>query len=607
MIGFILLFASTRVYAQVADTSVSLLDSVSVRVKANNIQNSIFLKDLVKSNPHQNFSEILQKQTGIFIRSNGVSSLSTLSYKGLGTMHLPIYIDGKNIQSSMNGTMDLSLLDAIHFSNSSFVESPNSSVGTSNIGTGINLKPTSYAPSFTISTGFSSLLAKSISGRYSNISNNIKYAISALGLQSANRVSLSPYGINQYQQNGDITKTSIYQSIENLHNKNGHWKNSIYFQMSERGIPQGLINISKSRQFDLNLMMSNNYSFFFKNGWFFSAKNQLWKERIDFDSKQSEISRSDVLNVNTSLLLQKRMTYKFTLIAGIGNQNAWYNSNVIVNSAKWNRLKLFYAVKHKSKKREIDFKHQLQFDKKIWMSAKLKLKQALNKNNVVEVLAQKVYRLPTLNELYWYEPGFAMGNPDLKAEDGYRLDGYYNLYLNAVDLKLNIFGGIYQNFVAWQGFPVIMPINITGVLTRGMEINTTYKAKKILVRGNVQWVKSTYNPSSKNDDIYGMQLIYTPSFTSNITSCYRGKALSIYVNEQIVGNNYYTSDNSAFIKPYFITEIGGSYQLNKIRFGGVVSNVFNTPYFNVPNMPMPGAVFKLNINYTANLNPWKEK
>ena len=53
----------------------------------------------LKTNPIQTYAELLQKQSGVFIRSKGYGALSTPSFKGLGTMHLPIMINGVNMQS----------------------------------------------------------------------------------------------------------------------------------------------------------------------------------------------------------------------------------------------------------------------------------------------------------------------------------------------------------------------------------------------------------------------------------------------------------------------------------------------------------------------------
>ena len=96
------------------------LDSISVFSRGISRNDQLISQVFLKTNPLQTYADLLQKQSGVFVRSRGNAALSTPSFKGLGTMHLPILVNGVNMQSSMNGTMDLSLIDAVHFSNTQF-------------------------------------------------------------------------------------------------------------------------------------------------------------------------------------------------------------------------------------------------------------------------------------------------------------------------------------------------------------------------------------------------------------------------------------------------------------------------------------------------------
>src|SRR5688572_16760184 len=68
--------------------------------------------------------------------------------------------------------------------------------------------------------------------------------------------------------------------------------------------------------------------------------------------------------------------------------------------------------------------------------------------------AGKVYRIPTLNDLFWM-PG---GNPDLKPEEGYTIDGTaeYNAHKNNYDVKISgsVFYKLISNWIQWVPFGV---------------------------------------------------------------------------------------------------------------------------------------------------------
>ena len=115
------------------------LDSIEVGVSKQIAGKKLISSTLLKANPNQNFAELLQKQSGIFIRSSGAGMLSTPSYKGLGTQQTPIVINGANMQSSMNGTMDLSLIDAAHFGRVSLNPAGQNATGAQNMGDAISL------------------------------------------------------------------------------------------------------------------------------------------------------------------------------------------------------------------------------------------------------------------------------------------------------------------------------------------------------------------------------------------------------------------------------------------------------------------------------------
>mgnify|MGYP000002529558 CR=1 FL=1 len=611
--------SSTLCVAQVALDSLKTeqLDSVSVSTLALRISpeytSALLFAQISKSNPSQNMGQMLQRNAGIYIRSNGSSGLNTLSYKGLGSMQSPLVINGANMQSSMNGIMDLSLIDAIHFDQVSIGDSDYDQNGAQNMGSALALKTNSSLPQLKVTAEVSSQQDKILSALYANHTKQWEYRVSALAAESPNRVNLDHYGIDSFQANTDYKKISLMQSVSLHLNQKGSWENTIYLQASDRAMPPRIGEVNFSRQEDLNLMMTNGFSQNLAKKWEVIVHNQLWKEQINYhDDKRKESYLSDVININTTASGIKKWGDKTVLKLVLGNENAYYTSAVITNNAQWNRLRLASVFSKQLKKISLSAHQQvLNNAQKIYYTGGLSGKFKASEARQIGFSLNKVVRLPTLNELFWYQPGYALGNPDLKPEKGYKADLELRFNPYALSIKLNPFLGVFQNWINWSGYPEIKPENIQSVISRGFVLNVTYR--KVIHRStfalmsNVNWTKATYYFNNKTDARHGMQILFTPQLTSNLMLSFQRSNFGLHINEQFVSATFYTSDNSASLDPYFLTEAGGYYQLRQWRIGLLTSNMLNTSYYTQPRTPLPGRTLKININYTIPLKSWKEK
>ncbi|MGB0851014.1 MAG: TonB-dependent receptor plug domain-containing protein, partial [Bacteroidia bacterium] len=562
---------------------------------------------------NQNFASLLQKQSGIFIRSNGRSGLNTASYKGMGTAQTPIVLNGANMQSTMNGTIDLSLLDPIHFSSTTISSAESSTTGMNNMGETISLNSKSPKRALSLNASLSSLMEKALSAKFSKTNYKWSYGISAIGVQSDNVVNLSHYDIDSNQQNTDFQKFSLMQTVGYKSSSFGSWTNTIYIQSSERGIPRKLYDLNVSRQEDRNFMMLNQYKKQFRNKLVLEVSNQIWQEQIIFDNiVRGQITNNLVNSVNSNVSLCKLLKDGSKAKLGLTNEQSYFSSEAIRNRVELNRGRGYVSFNKPINRYR--FKVDLgarPYLSNVKLDGKISGVAVLKKGYRTEFNVQKVYRLPVLNELYWYEPGYALGNVNLKPEEGYKVDLKVSRAANKLQLLLNPHAGMYSNWIEWGGVPVTSPKNIKDVLVIGTEVQASFekefKVNKLVSQMNYHWVRAVYQYEDTSDPRHGKQTLYTPQHTANVTLTYISKNYGVYFNEQFVGRNYFTSDNSAYLDAYLLSELGGYYQLKKWRIGATASNLFDTPYFTQPNSPLPGRVFKINVNYTIPIKPWKEK
>ena len=216
-----------------SEVDTSMLYSLSpLEIHANqfDLNKRLISQQLLNTNPNQNLASLLQKQSGIYVRSRGSGSLSTPSYKGLGSERIPVNINGVNIQSSMNGTLDLSLINAFHFSDFTVETADRNILGQQNIGESITLTQTNKGNQIEVNSGFNSLLTKSLGAKYSRQKEKVQYVLSIYGEQSPNLVTLNHYGVDSTQANTDYFKWSVLQTLKINVTKDILWENSIFLQ-----------------------------------------------------------------------------------------------------------------------------------------------------------------------------------------------------------------------------------------------------------------------------------------------------------------------------------------------------------------------------------------
>lgn len=582
------------------------MDSVAVSVRKQQKGRELISAALLKANPTQDFSELLQKQSGIYIRKRGAGVLSTPSYKGLGTQQTPILINGANMQSSMNGTMDLSLIDAVHFGGLGLGQSDESTLGAQNMGDAVRLSSLNSKNGLRL--GVSSSTQEEYSGniKYVTHKNRWYYSLSGIATQSKNVVDLKHYDIAEVQPNTDFGKASILQTVGHKWQRS-HWSNTLYLQGSERGIPPTFFLKNDSRQEDANAMMVNKYRHRSRKDWILEASNQVWAEQIVFDNAQSsEKTESKVLNVNTSVSVRKYFKNSWNATAGVAFDAANYSSEALEQNAVWYRPRVFLTVAKRYNNVRLELsQNTIVYNGKNTTSGALKAEGAIAKLYRWSASAQRVYRLPVLNELYWYEPGKALGNADLKPEKGHKVDATLSRFGKDIQLTINPYVGTFQNWIQWVGAGEISPENFQNVVVYGVVFSANHEKKintvKLLTQANMHFVSATYDFENANDPRNGRQLIYTPQITGNLTLTVVHKKIGIYANAQTVSTNFVTSDNSSSIEPYHLYEIGGYYEWKALRIGTLASNIIDTPYFTQPSTPLPGRILKININYILQL------
>jgi outer membrane cobalamin receptor len=208
----------------------------------------------------------------------------------------------------------------------------------------------------------------------------------------------------------------------------------------------------------------------------------------------------------------------------------------------------------------------------------------------------KSYRVPTLNELYYF-PG---GNEQLKPERAESLEGGFSAEKKLGGLFLtnqfSAFSRKVNDWILWRGAAIFFPDNIAFVKSRGLENETK-------CRFNIGYTKQqssllysyTLSTSEKSnfvgDSSLGKQIPYVPRYSVRFNHGVTWKNLFVQWQQAYVSYRFTTTDESQFLLPYHLSNLFAQYKwhLKKHAFSGQIhlNNLFNTNYESMRGRIMP--------------------
>ena len=224
--------------------------------------------------------------------------------------------------------------------------------------------------------------------------------------------------------------------------------------------------------------------------------------------------------------------------------------------------------------------------------------------------AGKVYRFPTINDLFW-SPG---GNLDLLPEKGYTSDigviWNKNIHKLSLSFEPSLYSRWIDNWILWQpNGSFWSPMNVKKVWNRGIETSSKFhfKNKKIIYEFTL---KTAYNMSTNinvydaNNNSLDKQLIYTPHYKLVFKSQINYKDFTLTYLHNYTGYRFTSRDNESFLPSFNLGRLFLSFRLklknNSAKIFYKINNLYNTNYQVVLNRPMPLINHEIGINFKIN-------
>ncbi len=576
-----------------------------------------------KFSSYYNLADLLQDEHSIFIKSYGQGSLATSSMRGTGSSHTAVLWNGFNLQSSMNGTLDLSLIPTSFVDQASVVKSgASTSFGSGAIGGAIVLNNPIYfrkglnitldAKVGSFNNYNESLAVKWSNGKFYNKTRIFHHA--AKNDFSFQNTSLFGKPVVN-QTNSAFEQYGIFQENAFLINKNQSVDVKLWHQNSHRALPPSMIQAdSKAFQDDAATRLLAHWQYVGKKtAWhissaYFDEYIRYSDEQISLDDTSRATTWSNKLE--TYIYLPKKQSIK------IGTQYTHLNafSEGYEGTFVQNQLAFFAEYAWSSPTDKYQFNAGIREDvvdgdaKPI--SGHLNFNYQMNKKWNGYLNVSRSFRLPTFNDLYW-SPG---GNPDLEPEISWSeelgVQGNFKIKKTRISTQLAIFNKNISNWILWQpNGSFWSPINILEVWSRGADVSSsaTWRFKKgwrLKLGGNYEFVKSTNQKVADNASTsLHQQLIYVPMHKGNVDLQLNYRKWLVRYSQHFIGKRFTTTNNSRSLDRYSTGDVMIRYHFyKKARFHWhfKLNNIWNVDYQVIESRPMPRRNFQTGISIIFN-------
>lgn len=628
-----------QVYAQEMDT----LQGVNIKAQqhSDSIKNikaryttaskqQVFNKQVLALYPNKSLNDLLQNESNVSIKSFGVNGAATLNIRGSSAAQNSILWNGVPINNPAIGATDISIIPISLFEQIDLAIGSNSSIyGSGSVGGVVLLQQ--FQPTFTpqyqlqVRAGAGSFGQYHGGGNFAYENKRWSFAWNS-NVQSAenNFQYQTPQGTTQRMTNAQnsswATIGQVAYNLSKTTNEKHYLSAQIWLQENKRALPPALFETHSDKQQEDESLRS-------QINWVLQRKNSEWNYKLAFSTDQMRYNDPSLnthnryqtqqyyqeFNWNIQQLFPKAKHNKHSLLVSIPvlHQQMHYSQGkptqtrpaIHVNYALQNK----YIQASAGLRKEWNQQHNIPWIPSV--QAVIPLLQ-MPVHVALKASVQKAYRVPTLNELYYF-PG---GNDQLKPENGWNKEAGYALQWKTSGLSIEqhtyYFDRKINDWIYWLGGAIWTPHNLAKVHSRGLDMGLQVQCKwrntqSLKLHTNYTYTLATTEASyMPNDKSIGKQIPYTPKYLIQNTLSYQYLGWTGIVNVMYTGYRYTTTDESQYLAPYTLTNLrlGYSYQKGKHRWQALlgIENLWNSRYQVVNARPMPGRGFQFTLIYTQN-------
>ncbi len=562
----------------------------------------------------QQLSTLLTMATPVFVRSYGVNSLATLSFRGASSAQSAVLWEGIPLMNAATGIADISLLPVAFSDSVSIRYGGNGAMdGSGNVGGALLLQ--SRAPRF--SNTFQA--AGSLQAAYGS------FGQAAFGAGLELRSGFAELRLRLLRQSADNDFPAVDEQGQPFRTEHARMQGlgglaelalrlssrdqlrlHVWLQDDKREIPRALFErFSDKRQEDASGRYLVQYT---HQGriWRHYVKTAWLKDGFRYQMPSSQINT----DIGTQQLVAEAGTerglgrwgrllvFMPLQFARLSSADTIAEQRRTAIAAAWSKTAL-EARLHLALNLRAE-----QIDADAFVLPGVNASWAPGKYWTIRGSIQRSYRAPTLNERF-YVPG---GNPRLRPERGWSGEaGYRFIKGRAGKLEfrheLTAYTRLIDDWIIWLGGAIWTPHNLAQVWSRGLETDNSLQGLQGHIRWNaginICWTRATPTKSLlPNDNSVGKQIPYTPAWNGNLRLGLGWKQFDLSYLHAYSGLRYTTSDESSYIPAFHTADlILAASLLAKpgLQVQVSIRNLYDTKYDVIASRPMPGRAFLAGI------------
>ena len=569
-----------------------------------------------------NLAELINNNSGAFIKSYGAGSLASISFRGTGASHTQVLWNGVALNSPMNGQIDFSLYPTLFFDEAELHHGASGLInGSGALGGSVILNNTEEYKNQT------KITFKQTAGSFNNYS-------SALKLKLGNKkwfYETQLFGKmdrNNFEYKNISSIETPTEKLDRAENKQFGLQQAVYYKLKNGSVGGRIWYFNSGRELPGTITQTNSNEESqkdesiralielkgLKNNFQYHISTALVSDQLIYKNKQANInskSNSQLFdnNINTNIYLSKNWKIN-------NNINFKYETAKADGySEKNNRIRTSWllGVNKDFKKLSLNA-----FNRIVVIESELKpfapgfgaQYKIFNKEQLfIKANTGINYHYPTFNDLYW-NPG---GNKSLKPEYAKMVESGFSYSKSIKGIEINTaFTAFYskvKDWIIWQPteFGYWSPTNLKDVENKGIETNLSLSTniKKIRIKGsgNYAYTKST-NLKAKNefDNSLDKQLIYVPYHKLSSSILINFKSINLIYTYNYTGKRFMTTDNEWYLPANFISDISISNQFKITKTWDVsasfkMKNILDQDYQSIAWRPMPGGNYLISLTF----------
>jgi len=558
--------------------------------------------------------EVLQQETGLFLRQYGAGMLASLSMRGTSAGHNALFWNGLPVNSPSLGQADYSIFPTggfddvnIHYGSSGAL------YGTDAIGGSVHLSSDlefSTTNELRIGTVLGSFGRWHQQVSYRQGGEKFSFRTNVYRNFVANKFTYkdwaSPGTPERQQEHARVSQIGLVQDFAFKISPRQFLKANLWVNKNDRQIQPLLGSAANDVQEDRSVRSAVDYTY--------KGEKYTWTAKTGISSDVMVFNQDT--NQTRLFLLGTALDYSFSqkwqTLAGI--RYSHIKGQLATYSRQEQRIELYQATNFKPTQ---DLGISMQLRQLIQegeaapftpsLGAEWSFFNSPGWNWKLTGNLSRSFKIPTLNDRFWV-PG---GNPDLLSEKSLSkeigISSTGDLSSFRIENRLTYFHMDVENWILWLPKSTYWQAeNVRSVLSQGLE----YYFKTALKQGRNSWginmdyaLNSAVNQSGDqgNKLSVGKQLPYVPRHKLRTQGKLENGPYSVYLQQQWTSERYVTTDNQTVLAPYSLWDAGVAYKFEwKGKFKGNLGfhayNLFNVDYQVVRLRSMPGRNFQFNIN-----------